>query len=281
MEKVQVIERSRNWLRLDLKELIEYRDLLFLLVRRDFLAKYKQTILGPLWFVLQPLLTTVVFTIIFGKIVRIPTEGTPPLLFYLCGMLGWSYFAHCMNNTSTTFIANASLFGKVYFPRLIVPLSVVISNFFAFVLQFVVFMCFWIYYKLCTPAGELIRLNAVMFLLPFLVILTGGLGLAVGLWMSALTARYRDFVYLTGFLSQLWLYLTPVIYPLSAVPERWRWVSVLNPMTAVVETYRYTFLGTGNLRWDLLGISCLISTLLFISGLIIFNRVSKTCIDTV
>lgn len=281
MEKIQIIERSRNWLRLDLKELIEYRDLLFLLVRRDFLVKYKQTILGPIWFVAQPLLTTIVFTIIFGKIARIPTDGAPPLLFYLCGMLAWSYFAHCMNNTSTTFVANASLFGKVYFPRLIVPLSVVITNLLAFILQFLVFVCFWVYYKLCTSAGAMIHLNAVVLLFPFLVMLVAVLGLAVGLWLSALTSKYRDLVYLTGFISQLWLYLTPVIYPLSAVPERWKWLSALNPMTAVVETYRYAFLGTGNLQWNLIGTSCLISALLFISGLIIFNRVSKTFIDTV
>jgi len=217
-----IIQPTKSWFRIPWREIWHYRDLLYLLVRRDFVAKYKQTILGPLWFILQPLLTTLVFTVIFGRVAKIPTDELPPLLFYLCGMLPWSYFAQCMNGTSTTFVTNAALFGKVYFPRLVVPLSIVTSSLLAFLIQLVTFAVFWLYYKFFTEAGSLFHLRAMpLALCPLLLLQTAALGLAVGLWMSALTAKYRDFVHLSGFLTQLWMYATPVVYPLSVVPERW------------------------------------------------------------
>ncbi|MEI6972647.1 MAG: ABC transporter permease [bacterium] len=276
-----IIEPSRSWVRIPWRELLHYRDLLLLLVRRDFVARYKQTILGPAWFVIQPLATTLVFTVVFGRIAKISTDELPQLLFYMCGMLAWQYFQQCMQGTSTTFVANANLFGKVYFPRLVVPLSVVISNLAAFVIQLVTFLCFWVFYKFCTSVGGQFNLTVWVVALPLLVLQTAAIGLGVGLWMSALTAKYRDFVHVAGFLSQLWLYATPVAYPLSLIPEKWRWVSALNPMTGIVEAYRYAFLGAGTVSPFYLGISMLTTVVLLFTGLLIFSRTERTFIDTV
>ena len=276
-----IIEPTRAWFRIPWRELLHYRDLLFLLVRRDVVARYKQTILGPAWFVIQPLVTTLVFTVVFGMIAGISTDELPPLLFYLCGMLAWQYFSQCMQGTSTTFVANANLFGKVYFPRLVVPLSVIISNLVAFGIQLVTFLCFWIFFKLFTGAGGQFHLTPYLLALPALLLQTAAIGLGVGLWMSALTAKYRDFVYVSGFLNQLWLYATPVVYPLSKVPEDWRWVSALNPMTGIVETYRYAFLGAGTVSPVYLGISAAMTVVLLFTGLVVFSRTERTFIDTV
>src|SRR5262249_45103561 len=191
-----VIRPTRGWFALDLAEVWRYRDLLVLLVHRDFVAKYKQTILGPAWFVLQPLLMTVVFSIIFGEIAKIPTDGLPPILFYLAGLLGWNYFAQIFQNTSGTLVNNVELFGKVYFPRLVVPLSAVISNFFAFALQLATLLAIWIYFKLFTGAGELFGFSAGIIWLPLVILQIAALSLGVGLWLSALTAKYRDFAFL-------------------------------------------------------------------------------------
>jgi len=276
-----VIEPNRSWFRFPWREIVQYRDLLFLLVRRDFVAKYKQTVLGPLWFVIQPLMTTVVFTVVFGKIAKIPTDDLPPMLFYLCGMLAWGYFAKCLGGTASTFVNNAHLFGKVYFPRLVVPLSVVISNLGAFLIQLATFLAFWVYFKWFTAAGALIHANWFLAWLPLLLIQSAGIGLGVGLWMSALSAKYRDFSYLSDFLTQLWLYATPVVYPLSAVPEKWRWVSAVNPMSGIVESYRYAFLGAGTVEPLYLGLSAGMTVFLLVSGLLVFNKVERTFIDTV
>ena len=277
----QVIEPSRGWVRVPWRELAQYGDLLILLVRRDFVAKYKQTILGPMWFVLQPLLTTLVFTVVFAKVGKIPTDHLPPMLFYLCGMLGWGYFAACMTGTSGTFVNNAALFGKVYFPRLIVPLSVVISNLLAFGIQLVTFLVFWAGFKGFSGTGASFHMTLLLLALPLLVLQSAAIGLGVGLWMSALTAKYRDFVYLSTFLTQLWMFATPVVYPLSAVPERWRWASSLNPMTGVVEAYRHAFLGAGTLAPAYLGLSAATTLVLLITGLMVFGRMERTFIDTV
>lgn len=276
-----IIQPTSAWFRIPWRELLHYRDLLFLLVRRDFVARYKQTILGPLWFVIQPLATTLVFTVVFGKIAKIPTDHLPPLLFYMCGMLAWQYFAQCMQGTSGTFINNANLFGKVYFPRLVVPLSVIISNLAAFVIQLATFLCFWLFFKFCTGSGKLFGMTPWLLALPVLLLQTAAIGLGVGLWMSALTAKYRDFVLVSGFLTQLWLYATPVVYPLSAVSEKWRWVSAINPMSGIVETYRYAFLGAGTVNPFYLGISVVTTVLLLVTGLLVFSRTERTFIDTV
>ncbi len=277
-----VIEPTRSWFRIPWKEIWEYRDLLFLLVRRDFVAKYKQTILGPAWFVLQPLATTLVFTVIFGKVMKVPTDSLPPVLFYLCGMLAWSYFAQCLNAAGMSLLNNAYIFSKVYFPRLVVPFSIVISNLGAFVVQAVTFLIFWIIFKVAGPgAGHFeIKWQLALFA-PLVLAQTALLGLGTGLLVSALTARYRDIVHLTGFLTQLWMYATPVVYPLSVVPERWRWVAAANPMTFVVEFYRTAFLGTGSITLSLAVGSFGVTLAVLLGGLTLFNRVEKTFVDTV
>lgn len=275
------IRPNRSWFYIDWRGIIEYKDLLFLLVRRDFVAKYKQTILGPLWFIIQPLAMTLVFTVIFGKVAKIPTDGLPPTLFYLCGLLPWTYFAQCLNATSKSLVGNANLFGKVYFPRLIVPLSLVISNLFAFAIQLATFVGFWIYFKFFSSAGSQIHPNLTLFGLPLLLLETASLGLGVGLWMSALTAKYRDFTFLMGFLTRMWMYATPIIYPLSQIPDRYQPYVAANPMAGIVESYKYAFMGQGTIDPKLLIISAAVTLLLLLSGIIIFNRVERTFIDTV
>lgn len=277
-----VIQPSRGLLRIDWRGMLHYRDLLFLLVRRDFLAQYKQTILGPLWFIIQPLLTTLVFTIIFGFVAKIPTDGVPPMLFYLCGMSVWSYFAACLGSTASTFIANAGIFGKVYFPRLIVPLSVVVSRLIAFGIQLATFLVFLVYFKYCTDSGQSLHPSWLwLAVTPVLILQSAALGLGVGLWISALTAKYRDFAFLSSFLTQLWMYASPVVYPISQVPERWMWVAALNPMVGIIEAYRAAFLGVGVVTPYLLGISVCITLLVLLTGLIMFSRAEKTFVDTV
>ena len=276
-----IIEANRSWFRIPWREIAEYRELLWLLVRRDFVAKYKQTILGPAWFIIQPLLMSLMFTVIFGRVANIPTDSLPPMLFYLCGMLAWQYFAQCLKTTSTTFVHNMHLFGKVYFPRLIVPLAVVISNMLAFFIQLITFACFWLYYKYFTAAGSLIQVRPSAALLPLLFLQTAALGLGVGLWMSSLTAKFRDFIHLSEFLTQLWMYATPVVYPLSLLSEKWRWVSILNPMSSVVECYRLALLGSGVMTFRYMAVSALITAVLLLSGILLFNRVERTFIDTV
>ncbi len=274
-----VIQPTRGWFAIDWKGLLHYRDLLVLLVRRDFVSKYKQTVLGPAWFILQPLLTILVFSVIFGRVAKIPTDGHPPLLFYLCGLLPWNYFSQSLNTISNSLVANANLYSKVYFPRLIIPLSVVLSNLFAFLLQFVMFSGFYFYFKFFTVAGSHINPNLFILVLPFLLLQTAAISLGVGLWISALTTKYRDFQHLVGFLTQLWMYVTPVIYPLSVVPTRWRFVLALNPMSGVVEAYRYAFFGTGLVDPAYLLISAVVTLTILITGLIIFSKVERTFVD--
>lgn len=276
-----ILQPSKGLLRIDWHGLMHYRDLLFLLVRRDFLAQYKQTVLGPLWFIIQPLLTTLVFTVIFGSVAKIPTDGMPPMLFYLCGMCVWSYFAACFGAISSTFITNANLFGKVYFPRLILPLSVVLSKLIAFVIQLATFLAFLIYFLFFTKAGAAIHITGWIWSIPFLLLLSAALGLGVGLWISALTTKYRDLVHLSAFLTQLWMYATPVVYPVSQVPERWKWLAALNPMTGIVEAFRKAFLGAGDTTPYLLGTSLALTTIILFTGLILFSHAEKTFVDTV
>jgi lipopolysaccharide transport system permease protein len=276
-----VIRPTRGWFRLNLADLWRYRDLLGLLVHRDFVAKYKQSILGPLWFVIQPLLMTVVFTLIFGKVARIPTDGLPPMLFYLCGLLGWNYFAQTFQATSGTLTTNASMFGKVYFPRLVVPLSLVVSGFIAFAIQLATFLAFWAWFRFATPAGASLHLGWSLVWFPLVMVQIAMLSLGVGLWLTSLTAKYRDFNYLTAFITQVWMYATPVIYPLSKIPEEWRWVAVLNPMTMPVEALKLIFLGQGTVEPVYLAASVVASLVLLCSGLIVFSKVEKTFVDTV
>jgi lipopolysaccharide transport system permease protein len=276
-----VIKPTRGWLSLDLVEVWRYRDLLGLLIHRDFVAKYKQTILGPTWFVLQPLLMTAVFTVVFGSVAKIPTDGLPPILFYLTGLLGWSYFAQTFANASGTLLNNAGLFGKVYFPRLVVPLAGAASNLLTFGIQLATVLAAWGWFKLFSPLGDHFGMARAIVWLPLLVIQIAALSLGVGLWLSALTSKYRDFAFLTPLLVQVWMYATPVIYPLSQVGERWRWLASLNPMAMPTEAIRFMFLGHASVTPGYLALSIGDTTALLLSGLVVFNRVEKTFVDTV
>ena len=277
-----VIQPSKGLLHVDWRGLVEYRDLLLLLVRRDFLSRYKQSILGPAWFIIQPLLTTIVFTVIFGNVAKLPSDGMPKMLFYLCALVPWNYFAANLSATSTTFTANIGLFGKVYFPRLVVPLSVVVSNLVAFAIQLLTFLGFLVYFKFFTAAGPLIRPSLELVAMPLLVLQTAVLSLGFGLLVSALTVKYQDLVYAMGFLVQLWMYATPVVYPLSMVTSsKWRFVAALNPMTAVVELFKHAFLGVGTVRPQYTIVSVALTLVVLFLGLVLFNRAERTFVDTV
>jgi homopolymeric O-antigen transport system permease protein len=273
-----VIRPKTGWFDLHLADLWRYRDLVMLFVRRDFVSTYKQTILGPLWFIIQPLLTTLTFTLIFGNIAQLSTDGLPKILFYMSGVTAWSYFADCLGKTSETFNSNAGLFGKVYFPRLAVPVSIVISNLIKFGIQLGLFLGFYFYFL---AQGTAIRPTKGLLLLPALVLLMAALGLGSGIIVSSLTTRYRDLRFLVQFGTQLLMYGTPVIFPLSKLPEQYRWIMLANPMTPVIETFRYAFLGTGTFSWNLLGFSAAATLLILAVGVLLFNHVEKTFMDTV
>lgn len=274
----QVIRAKRHWWDLRLSELWNARELVMLFVWRDFVSLYKQTILGPLWYVVQPLLTTIVFTVIFGRIAQLSTDGMPQFLFYMAGTVVWSYFSICLTKTSQTFIANANVFGKVYFPRMAVPLSVVLSSMIGFLIQLLLFCGFIVYYMVI---GSAVQPNAYALLLPLLVLLMAGLGLGFGVVVSALTTRYRDLQYLVVFGTQLAMYLTPIVYPLSSVHGKLRVLVVLNPMTSIVETFRKGFLGSGEASWTMLAYSSVFTVVLLLVGSLLFNRVERTFMDTV
>ncbi len=276
-----VIEPNRSWFRLPWRDLLHYRDLWFLMVRRDFVAKYKQTVLGPIWYMFQPLMTAGTFTIVFGRIAKISTDNLPQMLFYMAGMVLWNYFSQCVSGTSTVFVANARLFGKVYFPRLIVPLAVVTSNLIGVALKLFSFAGFWLYFQYFTAAGGTFRITAWVLLLPLFVLQTAALGLGVGLWMTSLTAKYRDLKQVLGTIVHLWMYVTPVIYPLSEVPARWRWAVSINPMTGITEATRYALLGAGTVNPEYMLYSALGTILLLVSGVLMFSRTERTFIDTV
>ncbi|RYD51983.1 MAG: ABC transporter permease [Sphingobacteriales bacterium] len=275
----EIIRPQTGLLDINLSEVWRYRDLLSLLVRRDFIATYKQTILGPIWFFLQPLLTTVMFVVVFGRIAQISTDGLPMLLFYLSGITVWNYFSECLNKTATVFKDNASIFGKVYFPRLIMPLSIVASNLVKFGIQFALFLGIWVYYLL--KPGSNVHPNSFILLAPVLLFIMAFLGLGFGLLISAMTNKYKDLVFLLTFAVQLAMYATPVIYPISSVPEKYQWLIKLNPMTAVVETFRYGFLGSGSFSIGNFLYSLGFSLVMLLMGTLVFNKVEKSFMDTV
>ena len=264
----------------ELAGLWQYRDLLSLLVWRDFVSKYKQTVLGPLWFIVQPVAMTLVFTLIFGKLAGLSTDGLPPVLFYLSGQLGWNYFSQTFSSNSTTFVTNSALFSKVYFPRLVVPLAALVSNLIAFAIQFATFACFFLYFKYVLHAGGF-GIGWSVVLLPLLVLQTALLSLGASLVMSAATAKYRDLTHLTALLLQIWMYATPVIYPLSAFPLKWRWVAVANPMTPIVESIRVVLLGVGTVEPIHVFASVAITVAVVVLGVLLFNRIEKTFVDLV
>lgn len=273
-----VIRPKSGWFDINLRELWQYRDLVWLFVKRNYSAMYKQTILGPLWFILSPLLTVIIFTIVFGNIAGISTDGIPKLLFYMSGNTLWSYFAYCLNTTATTFTNNAVLFGKVYFPRLTMPLSIVIFGLISFLIQFVMLIGFICYY---TATGSMIRPNIYIMLIPILVLMVALLGLGFGIIFSSLTTKYRDLTILLSFGVQLWMYATPVVYPVSGLSATYKTAVLLNPMSSIIEAFRYALLGSGNSCARHLIYSAAVTVIILGLGIIIFSRVEKTFIDTV
>jgi lipopolysaccharide transport system permease protein len=264
---------------LHLRDAWHYRDLLVLLVRRDFVSFYKQTVLGPVWFFLQPLLTTVMYVFIFGRLAGLSTDGLPQPLFYMTGIVAWNYFAECLTKTSTVFRDNAAIFGKVYFPRIIMPLSIVVSNLVRFGVQLLLLVCLIAYYILFQ--GYSVQVNAYLLIFPFMVLLMAVLGLGSGMLISALTTKYRDLAFLVTFGVQLFMYATPVIYPLSAAPEAARGIIAANPLTPVLEGIRLGLLGRGEMTSGSLIYATCASFAVLLTGIVVFNRVEKTFIDSV
>lgn len=274
----EIILPQSTWFNLRLLDLWKYRDLIMLFVRRDIVAIYKQTILGPLWHIIQPVLTTLVFTVVFGNIARLSTDGLPPILFYLAGVVAWQYFSTCLIKTSGTFIGNAQIFGKVYFPRLTVPISVVISSLLTFIIQFCLFLCFVLYFYL---KGYNISITSAAYLLPISIIIMALLGLGFGIIISSLTTKYRDLQFLVNFGVQLFMYATPVIWPVSSIPEKWKTLAMANPMAPIIESIRAGFLGNGDFNYLQIAYSALFAIAVFFIGIILFNRVEKSFMDTV
>ena len=274
----EIIEPRTRLLDLGLRDVWRYRDLVLLFVRRDFISTYKQTILGPIWFFIQPLLTTITYMIVFGGIANLSTDGLPQLPFYLAGVTIWNYFAQTLTTVSTVFTANAAIFGKVYFPRLTMPLSIVISNLVRFGVQFALFLAVWGYYLVRTSS---LHPNLYMLLTPLLLLLMGLLGLGLGMIFSALTTKYRDLAMLLTFGVQLLMYATPVIYPLSKLPVKYKVFILANPLSSIVETFRYAFLGSGTFSWGALGYSTAVTLVVLVVGTVIFNKVEKSFTDTV
>lgn len=274
----EIIEPRTRLLDLGLGEVWRYRDLVLLFVRRDFVATYKQTVLGPLWFFIQPLLTTLTFMLIFGRVAKLSTDGLPMMVFYLAGITIWNYFAQTLTATSTVFRDNANIFGKVYFPRLTMPLSIVISNLIRFAIQFSLFLVVWLYYLV---QGNVLQPNALIMLTPLLIAIMGLLSLGLGMIFSALTTKYRDLAMLLAFGVQLLMYATPVIYPLSSLPPQYQWIVLANPMSSIVETFRYAFLGSGTFSWVYLGYSFAVTIGILFIGAVVFNKVQKSFTDTV
>ena len=270
--------QGRLW-EVDFKEIWRYRDLWAMYVKRDIITQYKQTILGPLWFFIQPAMTTLMYMIVFGGIAKIPTDGLPQPLFYLAGICIWQYFADCLNKTSGTFIANQNVFGKVYFPRLVVPFATVTSNLLKLGIQFLLFLAVYVYYLVI---GISVAPTWTALLIPLLVVMVAGLGLGFGIIVSSLTTKYRDLTILFSFIVQLWMYATPIIYPLSFISnEKLRFIMTLNPVTGIMEAFKYSVLGVGEFSWALLaysfGFMCVVLTI----GIVIFNKVQRSFMDTV
>lgn len=263
-------------------DLWRYRDLLGLFVKRDFVSFYKQTILGPLWFFIQPIFTTLVFMFVFGNLAGISTDGLPQILFYLAGITSWNYFSDCLTKTSTVFKDNASIFGKVYFPRLIMPLSIVTSNLVRFGVQLLLLVIMMVYFYFFPVAGTHFEITYAIVLFPFLIVIMALLGLGIGLIITAITTKYKDLVFLVSFGVQLLMYATPVIYPLSYAQQKgYGHIVALNPMTGIIEAVRFAFLGKGAFSFSSIGYSLLITIIILFFGILIFNKTEKNFVDTI
>ena len=275
---MRIRPHERLW-HIDLGEIWRYRDLIELFVRRNIVVQYKQTILGPLWYLIQPILTVIMNMVVFGNIAKMSTDGMPQAIFYMAGNICWFYFSDCLNQSSNTFIANQNMFGKVYFPRLVVPIAVVISNLLRFVIQVGLFVVLYLYFFL---TGAPIAPNWTILLTPLLVMMLAGLGLGFGILISSLTTKYRDFTILFTFVVQLWMYATPIVYPLSMVEEGpLRTLIMANPMTSIIEAFKYATLGQGYFSWFALGYSFLFMSVLLLFSVVIFNKVQRNFMDTV
>ena len=272
-----VIESRNSLFDLRLWEIWHYRDLLFLFVRRDFVTVYKQTILGPLWFFIQPILTTITFTVIFGNVAQLSTDGAPKLVFYMAGITLWNYFSTCLTSVAGVFNTNAGIFGKVYFPRLIMPLTIVISNLMKFGVQFLMFLIFVVYY--CLQGN--IELNVWVLLTPVIIALMAVISMGIGLILSSMTTKYKDLNMLIGFAVQLFMYATPVIYPSSAIPEDYQWLIRLNPLVGLFDYMRYAYLGVGHFELSVLLYPAVFAVVILTLGIIVFNKVQKSFMDTV
>lgn len=274
------IKPKSSLLSVDFKELWQYRDLYRMFVKRDIVTWYKQTILGPLWFFIQPIMTTIMFMVVFGGIAKISTDGLPQPLFYLAGICLWSYFSESLNQTSKTFIDNANVFGKVYFPRLVVPMATVTSNLVRLAIQMGLFLIVFAYYMIFTSAP--VHPNIYALLTPVLILILAGLALGFGILFSSLTTKYRDLTFLLSFIVQLWMYATPVIYPMSTITDpRLKMLMQANPLSSIMETFKYGMLGVGEFSWCALGYSATFAAILLALGIIVFNRIQKTFMDTV
>jgi lipopolysaccharide transport system permease protein len=277
---INEIKPQSSLIDLKMKEVWRYRDLVSMFVKRDIVTIYKQTILGPLWYLIQPILTTIVFTVIFGRVAKISTDGLPPILFYLAGVTAWNFFAESFKNTSDTFKKNENIFGKVYFPRVVMPLSIVISGLLKFGIQFILFVSVILFYVFARGADIHVQWELV-WLLPVLLIIMGFLGLGFGMIISSMTTKYRDLKFLIQFGIQLLMYATPVIYPISTIPEKYKWLIMANPVSSIVETFRYVMLGEGTFEWSGILYSMVFMVVLMFFALVIFNRTEKNFMDTV
>lgn len=271
------IQSESSFFQLNIKEIFEYKDLIFLFVRRDFKTMYKQTVLGPLWILLNPILTTGVFTIVFGRIAAIPTDGLPDFLFYMAGNILWSYFAGCLTAVSNTFLGNARLFGKVYFPRMVSPVSVSLSKLITFGAQFLVFLMFVLWYAV----NGMVHVTWWCLTTPFLLLELACLAMGVGMILASLTAKYRDLQVLTGFGIQLWMYATPIVYPLSKIPGKWQWLMICNPAASVVECFRRGWLGCGTVSLRNLGVGIILTMMVLLFGMLLFEHTQKSFMDTI
>ena len=274
-----VIKPHEKLWHIDLGEIWRYRDLIQLFVKRDIIVQYKQTILGPLWYIIQPILTVIMNMVVFGGIAKMSTDGVPQALFYMAGNVMWFYFSSCLTSTSSTFIANQGMFGKVYFPRLVVPLATVISNLVRFGVQLGLFVAIYLYFFF---NGSNIHLTWAVILVPIFIVMLAGLGLGFGILVSSMTTKYRDLNILFSFIVQLWMYATPIVYPISMVPEgKLRMLIMLNPMTSIIEAFKYATLGHGYYSWPTLCYSFAFICILLVLGIVIFNRVQRSFMDTV
>jgi len=273
-----VIRPGRSWLHFDWRSLYRYRDLLREMVTRDFTARYKQTVLGPAWFVINPLITTAIFIVVFGKVVGVPTDGIHPALFYLAGLLPWTYFSQVLAGTSNTLHGNLHLFAKVYFPRLIVPISVLCSNLIPVLIQSVSLGVIYVFIAWGDPT---VTSRPTLWLLafPLLILHTAVLALGVGLVLSAISAKYKDFSHLSGYLVQMWMFASPIIYPFSRIPEKWQWAAAINPMTSIIEAFRAMALGAPGVSVAHYAGSVALSIVLCVVGVLLFQKVTRTFVD--